>query len=315
MAQIFDITNYDHIFVARTSPAEWQRILAFRSLPRFGEALKTYADLMPHYFADNMLLSKVVTEAWRFEMLVYTLYLYDTRDPANPASGLTLSNLQRICAEQKCASKGRVLAILSLMRVGGFLRQQKSETDSRIKHLVPSKKFIDIVEGWNQRIFQIIDSVLPEGQLAARHLAEPRYGWNMRRRGVEGLLAGFKLLDPFPEVNHFVSSDGGWMFLLHCVGEALRGHGTISPLKVDLVSFGKQFSVSRSHLRRLLETAYERGLLQVPPRNGAEIVLSEITVAAFLNCMALELDFYMSNAVGTAQTVATQLLAKGFSNP
>jgi hypothetical protein len=202
----YNIATFDTVFAARTSAVEWQRILSFRSQPGFAAALPTYAALMPQYFADNTLLNKVVTEAWRFEMLVYTLYLYDTRDPADPGSGLTLSNLQRICAQQNCASKGRVLAILSLMRVGGYLRQQKSELDSRIKHLEPTKKFVPVVEGWNNRIFQIIDAVIPEGQLAARHGAEPRFGWDMRRRGAEGLIAGFKLLDPFPEVDHFVSS-------------------------------------------------------------------------------------------------------------
>jgi hypothetical protein len=300
MTEAFHISTYDKVFAERTTSADWQRILAFRNQPNFGEALKTYAALIPQYFADNMLLSKVVTEAWRFEMLVYTLYLHDTRDPDNPTSGLTLSNLQRLCLQQKCASKGRVLAILSLMRVGGYLRQQKSEADSRIKHLEPTPKFLNIVEGWNNRILQVIDAVDPTTGLAAAHLQDAQIGRNMRTRGAEGLLAGFKLLGPFPEVFHFVSSDGGWMLLLHCVAEALQlgDYKTIAPVSVDLAAFGKQFSVSRSHLRRLLETAYTEGLLTAPPRNGSDICLSGQTVAAFITCMASELSFYRRNAIG-----------------
>jgi hypothetical protein len=298
MTEAFHIATYDKVFSQRTTSADWQRILAFRNQPNFGAALKTYAALIPQYFADNLLLNKVVTEAWRFEMLVYTLYLHDTREPANPTSGLTLSNLQRICALQKCASKGRVLAILSLMRVGGYVRQQKSEADSRIKHLEPTKKFLTIVEGWNNRILQIIDAVNPDNALAAAHLQNPQIGRNMRTRGAEGLLAGFKLLGPFPEVFHFVSSDGGWMLLLHCVAEALRlgDYKQIAPVTVDLAAFGKRFSVSRSHLRRLLESAHAQGLLTAPPRNGSDIRLSEQLVAAFQTCMASELSFYRRNA-------------------
>jgi hypothetical protein len=298
VAEIFHITTFDQLFAARTTPDEWKRILAFRNLPRFGEALKTYAALIPHYFSDNVLLNKVVTEAWRFEMLVYTLYLHDSRNPADPSTGLTLSNLQRICAEQKCASKGRVFAILSLMHVGGYLRQQKSEADSRIKHLEPTPKFLNIVEGWNNRILQVIDAVDSQGGLAASHSSDPQIGRNMRTRGAEGLLAGFKLLDPFPEVFHFVSSDGGWMLLLHCVDEALRlgDYKQIAPVTVDLAAFGKRFSVSRSHLRRLLESAYTEGLLTAPPRNGNDIRLSGQLVAAFQTCMASELSFYRRNA-------------------
>jgi hypothetical protein len=300
MTEAFHIATYDKVFAERTTSADWQRILAFRNQPNFSEALKTYAALIPQYFADNMLLSKVVTEVWRFEMLVYTLYLHDTRDPANPRSGLTTTNLEKICAKQKCASKGRVLAILGIMRIGGYVRQKKSELDSRIKHLEPTPKFLNIVEGWNNRILQIIDAVSPAGALASAHQQNPAIGRAMRTRGAEGLLAGFKLLDPFPEVFHFVSSDGGWMLLLHCVDEALRlgEYQTIAPVSVDLAAFGKRFSVSRSHLRRLLESAYTVGLLTAPPRNGSDIRLSGQLVAAFQNCMASELSFYRRNAVG-----------------
>ena len=153
---MFNFRNNDATFAARTSPAEWSRILSFRNQPRFLDALKTYHALIPQYFSDNVMLNKVVTEAWRFEMLVYTLYLHDTRNPADPSTGLTLSNLQRICAQQNCASKGRVLAILGIMRVGGYLQRQKSSLDNRIMHLEPSAGFIAIVEGWNHRILQII---------------------------------------------------------------------------------------------------------------------------------------------------------------
>ena len=296
---MFDLANHDATFAARTSAAEWQRILAFRNQPHFDAALETYHVLMSPYFSNNMMLNKVVTEAWRFEMLVYTLYLYDQRDPAVPGSGLTSSNLQRICAKQNCSSPGRVLAILGIMRIGGFLHQKKSEADSRVNHLEPSKKFIAIVEGWNNRIFQIIDAVVPQSQLAKAHHEQPRFGWNMRKRGAETMFGGWKLLDPFPEVHHFVARDGGWMLLLHCVAEALRGSAgkLIATVSVDLQTFGKQYGVSRSHLRRLLESAYAERLLDAPPSNGSEIKLSARTVAAFLNCMASELSFYRDHAL------------------
>ena len=163
------------------SAEEWSRILAFRQQPLFHRALPTYAKLMLQYFSDNLILNRVVTEAWRFEMLVYTLYLHDMFDPAVPGSGLTLSNLQDICKRQQCASPGRVTAILGIMRIGGFVRQQSSAGDRRIKHLVPSKKFMDIVEGWNNRIFQIIDAVCPGDNLAETHRSVPHLGRAMRR--------------------------------------------------------------------------------------------------------------------------------------
>jgi hypothetical protein len=290
----FDLTAFDTEFAARTTPAEWQRILVLRDHPDFMRGLARYGELIPPYFSDNVILNKVVTEAWRFEILVYMLYLYDTRDPADPRSGLIVANLQELCERQQCASRGRVIAILGIMRLGGYLKRSKSAKDSRVVQLEPSPFFVDIVEGWNQRIFQIIDAIVPDDNLAEAHQTLPRLGWEMRKRGALGLLEGWKLLDPFPEVNHFVIRDGGWMLLLTCVAESLHaGDGKrITPVSLDLKSFGARFGVSRSHLRRLLESAYAADLLDAPPRDGSHIVLAPKLVASFLACMASELGYY-----------------------
>lgn len=162
------------------------------------EGPRAICELMPQYFSNNVILNKVVTEAWRFEMLVYKLYLHDMRNAADPHSGLTSANLQRICARQKCASRGRVFAILGLMQIGGYLRRVRSAEDSRIVHLVPSGGFIEVVEGWNQRIFQIIDAIMPEGALAVRHMSEPRFGWDMRRKGRRSPPGGMEASRAFP---------------------------------------------------------------------------------------------------------------------
>lgn len=286
----FPIECFDAVLRPRMTPAEWTRVCALRNHPRFPLALATYDALMPDYFADNLILNKIVTEAWRFEMLVYTLYLGERDEP--PV--LTVSGLQKICSEQNCASPGRVMAILGIMNLGGYLSRQKSVHDKRIKILAPTKGFLKIVEGWNQIIFQIIDAVHPEDQLARGHAAIPCFGRDMRQRGAQTLLAGWKLLDPFPEVFQFVSKDGGWMLLLHCASRALAGWDgdTLAPVSVDLRAFGARFGVSRSHLRRILESAHEAGLLIAPPSNGSDIRLSNELVASFMTCMASELGNY-----------------------
>ncbi len=294
----FNLDCLDAELARRMADGEWRRILTLRDHPDFRRALFAYAALIPPYFSNNLILNRVVTEAWRFEMLVYTLYLHDTRDPDDPRSGLTVANLQKICAEQKCASRGRVLAILGVMRLAGYLSRVKSGQDRRVMRLEPSAEFISVVEGWNNRIFQIIDAIFPEGKLAELDRAAPGFGKDMRIRGAEGLLRGWKLLDPFPEVNHFVSKDGGWMLLLTVVAEALRGSSReIAPVSLDLNSFGARFGVSRSHLRRLLEAAYAAGLLDAAPKDGAHILLSPRLVAAFLACMASELSYYRGHAL------------------
>ena len=278
---------------------EWARVIKLRQKPNFLSALARYDELIPEYFSHNVILNKVVTESKRFEMLVYALYLFDTRDAADPHSGLTLANLQKLCVAQQVASPGRVLAILGIMQFGGYLTRQRSALDSRIVHFEPTADFIAIVEGWNRAIFKIIDAVDPLDDLVGQHERLPRFGWDMRRNGAQQTLGGWHLLDAFPEVAFFVARDGGWMLLLHCAAMSLQaGQGAnIAPVSVDLTAFGRRFGVSRSHLRRLLEAAHQGGLLDAAPRNGAHIALGQRLLASFLTCMASELAFYRACAM------------------
>lgn len=301
--EVFSIDCYDDVLRSRANPKEWARILDMRAQPDFLNCLRMYNNLMQPFFSDKVILNKVVTERWRFEMLVYTLFLYDQRDYQDARSGLTIANLERLCAQMNCASPGRVRAIIGIMRVGGYLRRSRSCDDQRIVQLEPTPQFLDIVEAWNNRIFQISDSVFQHDHLSNWHARDPRLGWEMRNRGCLSLQAGWQLLDPFPEVFHFVSSDGGWMLLLHCASLALeKGHEAyISPISVDLAKFGARFGVSRSHLRRLLESAYQEGLLREPPRNGTNIVLTTHLLASYLTCMAAEISFYRGHAIDYLQ--------------
>jgi hypothetical protein len=306
MLKVFEPSCFDATLQSRTKAEEWMRLIPMRNHPNLLNMLHAYHRLMMPFFADNVILNKIVTEAWRFEMLVYALDLYDCRDAADPRSGLTVSNLERVCKEMGCASPGRVRAITGIMRIGGYLRRIRSHDDSRIVQLEPSSQFIDIVEKWNNRIFQISDTVFVDDELASSHKQNNRLGWEMRRRGCESLLSGWKLLDPFPEVFHFVSSDGGWMLLLHCASETLRlgDNKHIVPVRVDLAAFGAKFGVSRSHLRRLLEGAYHAGLLREPPKNGSNIVPTPELLASYLTCMAAEISFYRGHAIAARNELA-----------
>lgn len=290
----FSLDCYDSELSQRMSKTEWQRVLKFRSNPRFLDALFAYDTLMPNHFANNMILNKVVTESRRFEMLVYALYLHDTHDPTLVETGLTFARLAQLCIKQNVASRGRIFAILGIMQIGGYLKRYRSEHDRRIVMFEPTQKFMVIVEGWNQLIFQIISTVCPEDKLAENHKLFPRLGTDMRTNGARLLINGWKLLDPFPEVEHFLDSDGGWMLLLTAVAASLRASDgkILEPISIDLQAFGKRFGVSRSHSRRLLESAYANGLLQKAPQNGRNILPSQKLAASFLTCMASELSNY-----------------------
>jgi hypothetical protein len=295
----FLLDEFDAEFAARVSQADWQQTLEMRDKPNFVTSVLKYHEQLPLQASGKMLLNKLTSEAARYEILGYLLYLFDSRDPEIPRSGLTMTNLEKICTSQNCASPGRVRAMIGVMWAAGHLKRVQSTSDSRIIHFEPTAKLMTIIEGWNHEIFKTIDEVFPDGDLARRHLEEPRFGWNMRKNGIEQVLTGWRPFGLFPEVYHFVAHDAGWMLLIHCVGMMMNKsrNKIIEPISIDLTAFGKKFGVSRSHLRRLLESAFRAGLLDIPPSNGTHILLSRKLVAAYFISMAFELQFYRKHAL------------------
>jgi len=272
--------------------AEWERIVRFRSEPRIIDGLFAYNDIMPEFFAGNLILNKIVVEEWRFYILAFALHLHETYDPARPLSGLTLSNLQKLCVTQQVASRGRVAVAMGLMIAGGYIRRAAEGDDSRIKRYEPTARFIVVIENWTNKLLQIIDVIRPRDELARHHREDPLFGRRMRLRGTQVMLGGWRALAPFPEISHFIHRDAGWMLLLPVIAESVRhGDGALATVSIDLAVHAKLFGVSRSHFRRLLETAWEARLLAQPPRNGASILPTPELAATFVTCMASELGY------------------------
>jgi len=298
MTGFLDIRQHDTLFASRTTADDWARIVAFRDRPNFLSGVRRHEGVMQPFFAHNLILNKVVTEVWRFQILVFALYLHDTRNPLDPRSGLTVANLQKICTMLSLASPGRVYAFLNIMKIGGYLVGVRSTIDSRVNYLEPTPAFMAIVEEWNDNIFASIDTAHPEAGFVALRAKHPELGRHMRTSGAEGLLEGWLPLDPFPEVFHFAAVDGGWLLMEHVVINAIQGNTDInlSSTAISMRSAAKQFGGSRSNFMRLLESGYELGLLEMPPHAGCGIVFSNRMTCAFLAFMASFLGYFEMHA-------------------
>lgn len=294
MGQIVDIRAHDALFATRTTPEDWARIAEFRDRPAFLDGIRQHEGAMQPFFAHNLILNRVVTEAWRFQILVFTLYLHNMLDHADPRSGLTVSNLQKICAQKQLASAGRAYAFLNIMKVGGYLASARSTVDSRVVRLEPTPRFMAIVEEWNDHIFASIDATTPAPSLLAARARYPDLGRGMRTSGAQGMLDGWLPLEPWPETVHFISTDGGWLLIEYLVLCSMRS-GTVvdvEPVSLDLRSTASRFGGSRSNLLRLLESGHELGLLDAPPRGGKQIILSSRMICSFLGFMASYLGYF-----------------------
>ncbi|PLK27497.1 hypothetical protein [Novosphingobium sp. TH158] len=297
MSDCLDIRKHDALFASRMPEAEWNRIVAFRNLPRFLDGVRRHEGVMQPFFAYNLILNKVVAEVWRFQILVFTLYLHATRDPGDPRSGLTVANLQRVCRQLGLASPGRVSAFLNVMKLGGYLTPVRSKLDSRVVHLEPTGRFMAIVEEWNDNIFASVDAAAGSNLLEIRR-DFPELGREMRIRGAQGLLAGWQPIDPFPEVLHFAASDGGWLLMEHVALASITGDAELrrSAVELSIRSAAGRFGGSRSNLLRLLASGHEQGLLDEPPGRTGQIRFSDLMICSFLTFMASFLGYFQMHA-------------------
>ena len=225
MYQPLVLDRFDDAFSRRTRPEDWQTLKALRDHPRFLDGVVAYDDLLPEIFANNIALNRLVTQVERMQTIAFTLHLYDSFDPNDPTTGLTVSRLQHFCTVHNLASNGGVVAFMALMTVAGYLTRQRSALDRRVVHYAPTPKFMDPVNRWTRAILASIDAIEPEAQLAASFDAHPRFGWDMREASVQAILGGWAPTAPFPEATHFINAHGGWMLMCHATAILLRDGG------------------------------------------------------------------------------------------
>lgn len=293
MVDHIDIGAFDDEFAARMTPPEWHRIATFRNHPHFLKGVARHDGAMRPLFGNNFLLSKVVTEAWRFQILTFILYLHEAFGVDDPHNGLTLSNLQKICSRLGLASPGRVYAYLNILKLAGYLASERSAIDARVTMLIPTDRFMKIVEQWNDNIFASIDAANPDAALTRWRSVHPELGRGMRTSGAEGLLAGWRPLAAFPEVEHFASSDGGWMMMEYVVARQIGDDGRLRamPVNLKLRQQAQLFGGSRTNLVRLLDEAAAQGLITEPSKGGQNVVFAPRMTCAFLAFIAS----YLSN--------------------
>ncbi len=81
-----------------------------------------------------------------------------------------------------------------------------------MKRYEPTEKFVGVIEAWTNKLLQIVDAI-------SRVIDWPCIIVSIRCSGADaqarhgGDARGWRALEPFPEVSHFIHSDAGWMLL------------------------------------------------------------------------------------------------------
>ena len=246
-------------------------LAALKAHPKFDAAWRPMAHSLVKEYRGMRLLNGLINDCGRNAVAVLALYLHRAADPDDPRSGLTVSRLKAICADQDIASPGRIEALLMLMRAGGLIRPAPAGGDRRVRRLEPTERLIAILHGrWNE-LLEAMTLVLPEAAAVRAAMDDAAFERAMVLRFGSYFLAGFRLLDDPETMGMFAERNAGLMVaftLVTATDPACR-----APVAVSISALARQFSVSRVHIRKMLRDAVAAGYIAWPDEREATIVV------------------------------------------
>ncbi|WP_284543260.1 hypothetical protein [Pleomorphomonas sp. T1.2MG-36] len=207
-------------------------------------------------------------------------------DPASPPP--TLTCLQKLSADYRSVSPGRVAAQTLLLRKLGFL-EARAGSDRRQRLLQPTEKMVREDHRW------LMAQLAPLGPLGLFHLTEderatPEFVLAFRFHWAVAPVEAADFLERHPTIAFFVMRDGGFSMLLELLREWQKTGS--AQVAFDVMETASAFCVSKSQIWNLLHGAEAQGLLNTEAPAWRQVSLSDRLLAdvdAWFTEMTIEL--------------------------
>ena len=275
-----------------------QEIRALREHPQFPAALRFLATGLVDLYDGNLLLNQVLNDRGRLVLSFLVLYLHFSGRADGLPGGFTTSRLTAHCVEAGICSPGRAVAMLALMRFGGYLQLAPSTTDRRAKVLVPTDRMIAVVQKRLTHQFGALALLLPEGGEALARLPDIDFIAALSRRLGERFLAGARLTPHAPELHPFMERNAGLIMVLSLflAGKPDDTFPPTKPVRISISALARRFAVSRPHVMNLLRDAEQEGFLRRDGQQGEDIVVLPRLAEAVQNLFATIFLFQAESA-------------------
>jgi hypothetical protein len=247
----------------------------------------------------------IINDLGRLVIGNLALYLHYSRDPADPSSGLSAGRLKALCAEQAVCSRGRVLAVLALMRDSGDLIPATCQVDQRLRLLVPTEKLISGCKQYWEAILRGTAVVIPRRSDAVAALQREDVLAAFFQVFGGYFCAGMRMFKLGAGLTSFAQRNAALAILLSLLVASEQNGGAGSPVtvRISIAELARRFGVSRPQVVRVLDEAAKASLVHRSAPDGLEVtvlprlrsVTEDFYVTAFLLC-----DHYMQMAL--AQT-------------
>lgn len=238
-------------------------VAALRAQPGFAAAIRASAGGLVRLYHGSHLLNWLMDDRGRLLFGYFALYLHATRDPADPSSGLNPTRMRMLACDLGICSPGRALAMLSLMRFGGYLTPDFDVTDRRQRRLVATDKLINLLkERWRVH-FAAMAPLFPDGAAMLAAVDDPEFTRGLIVAMVECFREGFRVTTHAEDMGLFGERNAGILICsyLMIAGEADDTVPPVRPVPISIAALARRFAVSRPHVLKLIRDAEAQGLI------------------------------------------------------
>jgi len=289
-------------------PATPEAIAALRAQPGFPQAMRASARGLVAMYQGSRLLNLLMDDRARLLFGCFALHLHFSRDPADPASGLTPGRMKAYCAELDICSAGRAVTMLALMRFAGYLAPDPNVSDRRQRRLVATDKLATLLaERWRLH-FAAMAPLFPDGAALRDAMDNPAFLPPLMRAMHHRFVAGFRFLTHAPGLGLFGERDAGMLILasLIAAGEADDTVPPTRPVRVSISALSRRFTVSRAHVLKLIRDAVRDGFIARVGAEGEQIAFLPRLAEAAPNVLATMYLFFAACAREAQETLAQE---------
>lgn len=269
------------------------RYARLRANPRYPDAARAFARAMLAQAETDPALDAVLKDAGRNVAAKCLAYLHVT-------GGLTLPRLKALCASTGLVSPGRARTLLIyLQHLGYATPSPRREARAAIRY-DPTARFL---QTWRRQMQATLESAAIVEPAVLRVLARldaPAVFESYVRCISEAYLEGLKYVDPGdPFFRTFMHSYAGTQIVHGLVASGQGAFPPLDPIAFHPAETAKRFSVSRLHVRRMMDAAQRDGLIRLT--DGA-LLLTAAGCAAVDHIYATQLIVFLVTAARTART-------------
>lgn len=237
--------------------------------PRFPEARKLYLDGFLAVYEGDPFLVRLLIEMGRIALYVLIVSLDAAQDPARRETWLTIGLLKQVIAQFGLASSRHVDHLVACLCAVGFLEQRPSERDRRVRILAPTEKLRAHDRDWLVAQYSPLTVLYPQHDYSLVMQGDLDFQALHRRTTTLFIPLGGKLTLSVPDVTLFLERAGGYLVIATVLQSAMAQADQHAG--VPYADIGDRFGISRTHVRKLLTAAEERGLVKLHARGGHRV--------------------------------------------